>query len=267
MSVFLPLMSDTSLLSLTVIGCLMAVRPMDFMVCLYVMSFLIWLRDLISYICRLHNVRMIAELALVLKGMAAGFTISMPVGPVAVLCITRTLHKGRFSGFMTGSAGASADTFYALAAGFGLSIVINFIETNRTPLQIVASVFVLFFGVMIFTKNPVKDYRNRGKDQSGWVADYFSALPLAFTNPVSLFVYLGVFSGISLAYTESTVSAPLLLVPGVVAGSLLWWFTLSSVIHFFRNKIKLRTLLRINQIAGLVIIIFGLALILSLFIN
>lgn len=210
---------------------------------------------------------MIAELALILKGMAAGFTISMPVGPVAVLCITRTLHKGRFSGFMTGAGGATADTFYALAAGFGLSIVINFIEANRTPLQIVASVFVLFFGVLIFTKNPVKDYRNRGKEQSGWISDYFSALPLAFTNPVSLFVYLGVFSGISLAYAESTIAAPLLLVPGVFVGSLLWWFTLSSIIYLFRSRIKLRTLLRINQIAGFLIILFGLALIFGLFIT
>jgi threonine/homoserine/homoserine lactone efflux protein len=210
---------------------------------------------------------MIAELALIIKGMAAGFTISMPVGPVAVLCITRTLHKGRFSGFITGAGGTTADTFYALAAGFGLSIVINFIEDNRTFLHILASVFVLFFGVLIFTKNPVKDYRNRGKDQSGWIADYFSTLPLAFTNPVSLFVYLGVFSGISLAYAESSISAPLLLVPGVFAGSLMWWFTLSSIIYLFRNRIKLRTLLRINQIAGLLIIFFGLALVLGLFIT
>lgn len=210
---------------------------------------------------------MIAELALILKGMAAGFTLSMPVGPVAVLCITRTLHKGRVSGFITGAGGTTADTFYALAAGFGLAIVINFIEANKTPLQIAASVFVLFFGVLIFTKNPVKDYRNRGKDQSGWVADYFSALPLAFANPVSLFVYLGVFSGLSLAYSESAIAAPLLLVPGVLAGSLLWWFTLSGIIYLFRDRIKLRTLLRINQIAGLLIILFGLALVFSLFIT
>jgi threonine/homoserine/homoserine lactone efflux protein len=210
---------------------------------------------------------MISEIALILKGMAAGFTISMPVGPVAVLCITRTLHKGRFSGMVTGAGGATADTVYAMIAGFGLSIVISFIELNRTPLQIIASIVILVFGYRIFFTNPVKDYKNRGKEQGGRIADYFSALPLAFTNPVALFVYLGVFSGISLAYTGTRVPAPMLMVPGVIIGSLLWWFTLSGVIDFFREKIKLRTLLRINQIAGVIIISFGLLLLLQLLIT
>jgi threonine/homoserine/homoserine lactone efflux protein len=210
---------------------------------------------------------MISEIALILKGMAAGFTISMPVGPVAVLCITRTLHKGRFSGMVTGAGGATADTVYAMIAGFGLSIVISFIELNRTPLQIIASIVILVFGYRIFFRNPVKDYKNRGKEQGGRIADYFSALPLAFTNPVALFVYLGVFSGISLAYTGTRVPAPMLMVPGVIIGSLLWWFTLSGVIDFFREKIKLRTLLRINQIAGVIIISFGLLLLLQLLIT
>jgi threonine/homoserine/homoserine lactone efflux protein len=210
---------------------------------------------------------MVAELALILKGMAAGFTISMPVGPVAVLCITRTLHKGRVSGFVTGTGGASADTFYALVAGFGLSIVITFIETNRIPLQIIAALLVLLFGFRIFIRNPVKDYRNRGKEQSGYISDYLTVLPLAFTNPVSLFVYLGVFSGISLVYSESAISAPVLLVPGVIIGALLWWFTLSSVVYLFRNRIRLRTLLRINQIAGTIILLFGMVLILNLVIS
>lgn len=209
---------------------------------------------------------MIAEAALAMKSVAAGFIISMPIGPVAVQCITRTLHKGRLSGFLSGAGGATADTFWAMVAGLGLSIVYDFIESNRTPLQIVAGTLVLLFGIQIFLKNPVKDYRNRKNEKGGRFTDYLTMLPLAFTNPVPLFVYAGVFSSLSLKYPEIGISIPLLLVPGVFIGALLWWFTLSGVIHKFRNRIKLRTLLRINQIAGLVIIAFGLIVILDLFI-
>jgi len=210
---------------------------------------------------------MIAETALAMKSVAAGFIISMPIGPVAIQCITRTLHKGRVSGFLSGAGGATADTFWALVAGLGLSIVYDFIESNRTPLQIVAGSLVLLFGIQIFLKNPVTDYRNRHKEQGGRLTDYLTTLPLAFTNPVSLFVYAGVFSGLSFKYPSITIPLPILLVPGVFVGALLWWFTLSGVIHTFRNLIKLRTLLRINQIAGLVIITFGLVVILDLFIT
>ena len=152
-------------------------------------------------------------------------------------------------------------------SGLGLSIVYDFIESNRTPLQIVAGTLVLLFGIQIFLKNPVKDYRNREKVKGGRFTDYLTMLPLAFTNPVPLFVYAGVFSSLSLRYPEIVIPIPILLVPGVFVGALLWWFTLSGVIHTFRNRIKLRTLLRINQIAGLVIIAFGLVVVLDLFIT
>lgn len=210
---------------------------------------------------------MVAELALILKGVAAGFTISMPVGPVAVVCINRTLRKGRVSGFLSGAGGATADALYALIAAFGLTIVINFIEANMIGLQVIAGVVVLIFGARIFISNPVKDYRNRGKEAGNLLSDYLSVLPLAFANPVSLFVYLGVFSGLSLTYAGPASSRALLMVPGVIAGALMWWFTLSGLIGRFRNRIKLRTLLWINRIAGSIIILFGFVLILLLFIS
>jgi threonine/homoserine/homoserine lactone efflux protein len=210
---------------------------------------------------------MVAELALVLKGMAAGFTISMPVGPVAVVCINRTLRKGRVSGFLSGAGGATADAFYALIAAFGITIVINFIQANLFGLQVIAGVVVLIFGIRIFISNPVKDYRNRSREPDSFLSDYLSVLPLAFANPISLFVYLGVFSGLSLPYTGSASTKALLMVPGVIAGALVWWFILSGLISRFRNRIKLRTLLWINRIAGSIIIAFGLALVLLLFIS
>ena len=210
---------------------------------------------------------MVAELALVLKSMTAGFTISMPVGPVAVVCINRTLRKGRVSGFLSGAGGATADAFYALIAAFGITIVINFIQANLFGLQVIAGVVVLIFGIRIFISNPVKDYRNRSREPDSFLSDYLSVLPLAFANPISLFVYLGVFSGLSLPYTGSASTKALLMVPGVIAGALVWWFILSGLISRFRNRIKLRTLLWINRIAGSIIIAFGLALVLLLFIS
>jgi threonine/homoserine/homoserine lactone efflux protein len=210
---------------------------------------------------------MVAELALILKGMAAGFTISMPVGPVAVICINRTLRKGRVSGFLSGAGGATADGFYALVAIFGLTIVISFIEANMFGLQVLAGAVVLIFGVRIFFSNPVKDYRNRRKEPDSLFSDYLTVLPLAFANPISLFVYLGVFSGLSLPYSGSLSSRALLMVPGVLAGALAWWFVLSWVISRFRSRIKLRTLLWINRIAGSIIVLFGFVLILLLFIS
>src|SRR3712207_9128058 len=39
---------------------------------------------------------------LILKGILIGIIASAPMGPVGVLCVQRTLNKGRWYGFVTG---------------------------------------------------------------------------------------------------------------------------------------------------------------------
>ena len=58
---------------------------------------------------------------LLIRGLLAGLIIAAPVGPVNVLCISRTLSKGRRSGLVSGLGAAAADTFYGSIAGFGIT--------------------------------------------------------------------------------------------------------------------------------------------------
>ena len=92
----------------------------------------------------------------IIAGLAIGILITAPMGPIGMLCIQRTLNKGRASGFFTGVGAAFSDLLYSLLTGFGLSFVINFIEKNQTVLQIFGSVVLLGFGVYIARKNPAK---------------------------------------------------------------------------------------------------------------
>lgn len=62
-----------------------------------------------------------------LKGILAGLALAMPVGPVAVLCIRRTLAEGARMGFATGFGASLADGFYGLAAALGLTAISGFL--------------------------------------------------------------------------------------------------------------------------------------------
>jgi hypothetical protein len=64
---------------------------------------------------------------LLLRGVIAGLAISAPVGPVNVLCISRTISKGRTAGLVSGLGAAAADTIYGAIAGFSISFVIRFL--------------------------------------------------------------------------------------------------------------------------------------------
>ena len=48
-------------------------------------------------------------LYMIWRGIAIGVIISAPMGPVGILCVQRTLEKGRRTGFYTGLGAAISD--------------------------------------------------------------------------------------------------------------------------------------------------------------
>ncbi|HXP96053.1 MAG TPA: LysE family translocator, partial [Telmatospirillum sp.] len=48
---------------------------------------------------------------LFLRGLAVGFALAAPVGPVGILCVRRALADGRHAAFVAGLGAAFADTF------------------------------------------------------------------------------------------------------------------------------------------------------------
>ena len=64
-------------------------------------------------------------LELLVRGALAGLAISAPVGPVNVLCISRTITKGRAAGLISGLGAAAADTIYGGIAGFSITLIIT----------------------------------------------------------------------------------------------------------------------------------------------
>ena len=94
----------------------------------------------------------------IFKGLLIGIMASAPMGPVGVLCIQRTLNKGRWYGFITGIGATVSDLIYALFTGFGMSFVMDFIQNERSRfiLQICGSIVLLLFGVYCYRSDPTK---------------------------------------------------------------------------------------------------------------
>ena len=105
------------------------------------------------------------------RGICVGVAASITVGPVAVLCIQRTLSKSRRSGIVSGLGVACADTFMAMAALFFYSMLQTQIEQYNTLLRVIGGIFVVIVGVYIFAQNPVPQIRrNRALRQSARMA-------------------------------------------------------------------------------------------------
>ena len=55
-----------------------------------------------------------------IKGFIVGMGASIPLGPMGVMCVQKTLSKGRNSGFISGLGASITDTFFAAIAVLAL---------------------------------------------------------------------------------------------------------------------------------------------------
>lgn len=194
-------------------------------------------------------------LSFFIKGLLIGFSIAAPVGPIGVLCIRRTLARGRLSGFVSGLGAATADAFYGLIAGFGLTIVSHFLISQQSLLKLVGGFFLLYIGFTTLRSIPSEKAASvKGK---GEVGDYLSTLGLTITNPLTILSFVAIFAGLGIGNMKSNYLTSSILVLGVFIGSALWWFLLSGGIGFFRKNFTTRSLRIVNIISGIIIFGFG----------
>jgi threonine/homoserine/homoserine lactone efflux protein len=191
----------------------------------------------------------------ILKGMAIGFSIAAPVGPIGVLCIRRSLAEGRLIGLATGLGAATADAAYGGVAGFGLTAVSSFLVGQRLWLGFLGGLFLCYLGVRTFTSKPAgRAAEARG---GGIFSAYISTLFLTLTNPMTILSFVAVFAGFGLGASPDYLAAST-LVAGVFIGSALWWLLLSTSVALFQTRVSSGWMQAVNRASGGVILVFGL---------
>lgn len=196
------------------------------------------------------------DFSLLLTGLAIGFSIAAPVGPIGVLCIQRTLEQGRAFGLVSGLGAATADALYGIIAGFGLTFIAQFLVSQQVWLRLVGGVFLCFLGLKTLITKPAKQAAAAGGNSLAGA--YASTFFLTLTNPLTILSFAAIFAGLGLASAGGDYRSAGLMVLGVFCGSALWWFILSGFASLFRGKVTDRGLLWINRVSGALISGFGL---------
>lgn len=216
-------------------------------------------------------------------GLCVGLASSVTVGPVAVLCIQRTLSKGHLSGLISGLGIALADTIMAILAFSVYALLKSYIDEYNTIIQLCGGIFVVIVGVMIFFKNPVPQIRKNRAGKSALWQDFVSMFGFTMANFVVVIPYILAFFtmfNIDLAmqaevsadvaevsHTISPMLNNVLVLGGFLLGAMLWWLALTSIINLFRKGFRPRHMLTINRIAGVVICALGLITLISVIIG
>jgi threonine/homoserine/homoserine lactone efflux protein len=193
------------------------------------------------------------------KGFIVGMGASIPLGPMGVMCVQKTLSKGRNSGFISGLGASITDTIFAAIAILGLAYIQTFIEEYERSVLLFGGMVVGLIGLKIYLTNPVKQIRQAKNGGKRHAEDLFAAIFMTITNPGAVFLILGMFAFVGLEINAESANRMITAtLGGVFLGAATWWFILSTSINVFRKKFRLRQLLMINRVSGIIIVAIGL---------
>ena len=197
----------------------------------------------------------------IVKGFVIGLCASMPVGPIAILVVQKTLSKGRYAGFVSGLGASVVDTIYAMLALFALAFAQQMIEKHENLILLAGGSILILIGISMALSNPLrKKVKDDGKSKFS-SKDFLQAMAMGVSNPMAIFVMFALFAffGVAAETPHDWNVAPIVL--SVSCGSVTYWFTLSWALSKFRDKFSLRTILWISRVMGAIVIIIGLVLV------
>jgi threonine/homoserine/homoserine lactone efflux protein len=194
------------------------------------------------------------------KGLVVGFLVAIPVGPIGLLCIQRTLSEGRIPGLVSGLGAATADAIFGLIAALGLTVISNFLEEKQLWLRLFGGLFLCYLGVRTFLSKPAG--QTSSANAPSHISNYGSTFLLAFTSPITILVFAAVFAGLGVVSSGTHYFSVGLSVTGVFIGSALWWFMLCGAAGILHGKISYGILTGLNRISGIIITVFGLVILL-----
>ena len=199
-----------------------------------------------------------------LKGFLIGLSVAAPVGPMAVVCMQRTLARGWWTGLISGLGIASADASYSLIAALGLSSIAQFLIGLNLWIRLIGGGFLLYLGLKTLLSSPAERVAegSKGTLERGAGA-YLSTYLLTLTNPTTILSFVAIFVGLGMIGSGHGYGTALLLVLGVFLGSALWWLFLTTIVILLRSRLPRNWLVWINRASGLILLAFGLAAMVS----
>ena len=200
----------------------------------------------------------VALLIYIFKGLIIGIVASAPMGPVGILCIRRTIKKGRAYGIVTGAGASLSDVLYALVTGYGLSFI-DMSESNVFWMKIAGGAMLTFFGIYMYRTGPHIEEHPESKSKGSLLRNFITSFFITLCNPAIIFLFLALFNMFA---PFAGADDPTQAVAGylaIVVGAMLWWLSLTYVINKMRTNLGDKGIRRINRTIGGVVVFFAIA--------
>lgn len=194
----------------------------------------------------------------ILKGFIIGIIVSAPMGPIGILCVQRTLNRGRMHGFITGLGAMVSDLIYATITLIGMGFVHNILEANEQLLQYIGSIVIVFFGIGIFFTNPLKILKpTTSAPETRYNQDFITAFFLTLSNVAIVFLFISLFARFNYSPLDTNWFTLAVGLISIGLGALAWWFFITTYVSKLKRFFNRQALKLFNRTVGTILIIVG----------
>jgi threonine/homoserine/homoserine lactone efflux protein len=196
---------------------------------------------------------MFEDVSVFTRGLILGLMIAMPVGPIGLMCIRRTLRKGIVAGIATGFGSAAADAIFAIIAVLGVVAILDLLEGYNHQLRVAGGAILLFYAWHAWNDKPRQPDPNAPVFE-GSLKAFLSGFFITATNPVNIFAILAVVAtfGGKLGLKDTS-----LIISGIFVGSALWWCCLAGGISLIRQRFTEKSVILMNRVTAFFLMILA----------
>ncbi len=180
----------------------------------------------------------------IIKFLTAGLILGLPFGPVGIMCMGKTIEKGRRAGFASALGAITVDVIYSVIAFLILIPAKGFIEKNDFILRVLVGVFLLIVGATkLFGKVNVTNL-NLKKSSDEMVAatenkeekesfsmlakEYLKIFLISIPNALNVITIITIFTALRVFEIKENFLIVKLMI-GIFLGNIIFWsFTVSA---------------------------------------
>ena len=192
------------------------------------------------------------------KGIIIGVIVSAPMGPIGILCVQRTLNRGRLHGLATGLGAMVSDLFYASITLIAMGFVDELMQANEQVIQYIGSTVIILFGIGIFSTNPLKILKpNSAAPETRYYQDFVTAFFLTLSNVAIVFLFISLFARLHYSPLDKNWFTFVVGMISIGLGALAWWFFITTYVSKLKKYFNRQSLKFFNRIVGSILIFLG----------
>lgn len=192
----------------------------------------------------------------ILQGIIIGIIVALPIGPLGIISIQKTISKGWKIGFLSGLGFVTSDLIYSSIAVLGVSFIGDFVERNKNVINGVTGILFLIIGINILI-SAIDKKKETEVIKEDIIHPFFSNFLLGLSNPITFLIFFAIFTKIGVDMGPGELTQHIVFVISIFIGSTILWFVTANLIDRTNKNNKFENIILLDKLVGVIIILLG----------